>query len=146
MADAVRWPGLWTVTPGPALFVQRHEGYQLCPRLFIEVVKSMAFLLSGSGHVLPGRLAGVGQRALVVTVTLQAAMESCSTASLFWEFGGSTNVIILIYICSQPPNSALVPDKSNSPLDSNVWKYASLSLYCTFFSLTGQSSMNISPL
>lgn len=95
--------------------------------------------------MLPGMMIEFDQRALFVMVNPQAAMGACSIASLFWEFGGSTNVIILIYIFSQPPNTAPVPDKSNSPLDSNTWKYASLSLYCTFFSLTGQSSMNISP-
>lgn len=78
--------------------------------------------------MLPGMTVGFGQRALFVMVNPQATVEACRIASPFWEFGGSTNVIILIYISSQPPNTAPVPDKSNSPLDSNVWKYASLSL------------------
>lgn len=35
---------------------------------------------------------------------------------------GSTSVIVPIFISSQPSNPAPVPDKSNSPLDSNVWE------------------------
>lgn len=42
--------------------------------------------------------------------------------SLSGSLVGSTNVIILIYLSRQPPNTAPVPDKSNSPLDSNVWE------------------------
>lgn len=76
MADAVGWPGLWTMTLRPALFVQRHGGCQPCPRFFTEVVRSMAFLRSVSGHVLPGMMVGFGQRALFVMVNLQVTMES----------------------------------------------------------------------
>lgn len=65
--------------------------------------------------------------------------------SLSGNLVGSTNVITLIYICSQTPNTAPVLDKSNSPLDSNVQEPCQFSLFRTFFPLTGQSSMNISP-
>lgn len=34
----------------------------------------------------------------------------------------STSVIILIFISSQPSSTAPVPDKSNSPLDGNMWE------------------------